>query len=272
MGIDWGMGTCNIDRKTGIRYGVISANEVGDAWYEVEGDYGDPACPRCGGKVVESDDDSIPCDEETGVPDWVNGDYVCVRCERAFYGEQVYADEPIGGFNLNDGTYKAHQGHDDSDIFILKSPYYTYCEFCSPCAPGAGYLMSAGPVKAYCLGHDFYWGHHEHPDRAPYRVFRVEDDVELLAIRVAQPCETCRGSGRRTIEEVANVRKEALTSQFISDAKRDWRMENFSESDLSFDCYACRGKGYVQVWNIQEAIDGEEEETDDEETGSEDQP
>jgi hypothetical protein len=79
------------------------------------------------------------------------------------------------------------------DIMIIKSPYYTYAQFCSPCAPGAGYLMNwfkmengyspetlgieqfekmaqaAGFPKVYCFGHDWFGN-----GIAPYPVFNVE--------------------------------------------------------------------------------------------------
>ena len=33
-GIDYGMGQSNVDHATGIRYGVIAQNNVGQAWYD----------------------------------------------------------------------------------------------------------------------------------------------------------------------------------------------------------------------------------------------
>ena len=73
---------------------------------------------------------------------------------------------------LNDAEYSAIQHADDPDIFITRSPYYTLCAFCSPCAPGAGYLLSPGNVKAYCFSHD-WWEN----GKAPYSVYRVADDT-----------------------------------------------------------------------------------------------
>ena len=73
---------------------------------------------------------------------------------------------------LNDAEYSAIQHADDPDIFITRSPFYTLCTFCSPCAPGAGYLLSPGNVKAYCFSHD-WWEN----GKAPYSVYRVADDT-----------------------------------------------------------------------------------------------
>ena len=210
MGIDYGLGQTNIDKATGIRYGVISQNECIQAWSDgSEAEYGEPHCPKCGNEVGESttgfdyeaecglhyceecDDVSYPMEVDNdgevddACPECGNptekvgpykqdgcGEYVCHRCHYLF--DDCYGDEPLG-YTLDDGEDKASAGS-DGDIFILESPYYTLCDFCSPCAPGAGYLTSEGSVKAYCFGHDWFYDHPEHPKVAPYTVYRVSDD------------------------------------------------------------------------------------------------
>jgi hypothetical protein len=114
-------------------------------------------------------------------------DFACLSCARSFDSDDAYPEEPIGGFNLDDGEYLCHQGHDDCDIFILKSPYYTYGPFCSPCAPGAVYLRNGSEEgeKAYCLAPDWFPVYDDNETgeycgektSCPYPVFRVEDDV-----------------------------------------------------------------------------------------------
>ena len=135
-GIDYGRGQTNIDHKTGIRYGVISQNEVLQAWCDSSEPYY--------GEVEEGEELS---------------DFA----------------EPLG-FSLDDGEYKASAG-ESGDIFITLSPYYTLCKFCSPCAPGAGYLMNPDNdgIKAYCFGHDWFEG-----GKAPYIVYKVEDNSIVL--------------------------------------------------------------------------------------------
>jgi len=170
MGIDYGHGKTNIDTKTGIRFGVIPHHAIGQAWYDsAEGDYGDPHCPKCGNACVEYDDGTH------GDYGNCNGggyrscaDYACVQCE--LYGEasDYYGDVPVS-HDLEDGEYRATQSNDDCDIFVLESPYYTKCGFCSPCAPGAGYLLSeSDDCKAYCFGHDWF-----DDGVAPYTVYSV---------------------------------------------------------------------------------------------------
>lgn len=181
MGIDYGMGQTNIDKETGIRYGVIHQNEVLQAWAdESEPNYGDPHCPKCGNTAISCDDERVPdLDEADDWDDPKIRDYCCLDCKHTFWSDEAFGDEPIGHSYFTD-EYQCTQGGDDGDIFILKSPYYTLCDFCSPCAPGAGYLISEGDVKAYCFGHDWFYDHPEHPKVAPYRVFRVSDDSEVL--------------------------------------------------------------------------------------------
>jgi ribosomal protein L37AE/L43A len=164
MTIDYGNGLTNIDHATGIRYGVISAHEVTQAWADSsEADYGDPTCPRCGGAVVEYDGDTHDDYAGSGV-----ADYACETCERYWESGDCYGEEPRA-WTLEDAEYTASQSGDDSDIFVLKSPYYTLAEYCSPCAPGAGYIMNEGDVKAYCFGHDWF-----DEGVAPYAVYSVE--------------------------------------------------------------------------------------------------
>ena len=135
-GIDYGMGNTNIDEYTGIRYGVIPIMEVLQAWC----DSSEPYYP-CNSCSVEEESDDCPID-----------------CEPS-------------SFYIDDNEYVA-ESTDEIDIFITKSPYYTRCQFCSPCAPGAGYVMNEceDGVETYCFGHEWF-----EEGKAPYKVYRVSD-------------------------------------------------------------------------------------------------
>lgn len=175
QGIDYGLGRTNIDHATGIRYGCISQHSVEQAWTDSsEADSGEPTCPKCGADAVEYDsakhDGWRPSNNSSP-------DYACETCQYVFDG-----DEPQG-YVLDDGEYVARDCL-DSDILIIKSPYYTYAPFCSPCVPGAGNLDAAGDLivaglknypRVYCFGHEWFEG------KAPYRVFRVSDNTEVEA-------------------------------------------------------------------------------------------
>jgi len=139
-GIDYGMGKTNIDKKTGIRYGIIPVNNVDFWWDEAEPYYGE-----CG----ENDDESEESEE--------------------------FMDEPIS-YIIKNGDYLA-ESDSVGDIFIMKSPYFTYCKFCSPCAPGAGYILNQEKdgIKTYCLGPEFY----EEEEGIPYKIYEVKTGKEV---------------------------------------------------------------------------------------------
>lgn len=147
-GIDWGMGSTNIDRTNGIRFGVLPVADVLQSWADSsEPVYPDPEpieCDSCGGTgEVEPDD--------------------------------MDGAEPLGFTYAGEG-YECFQSGDDSDIFLTRSPFYTRARFCSPCAPGAVYLRDADAdgERGYCFGHDWFDG-----GRAPYPVFRVDTGEEV---------------------------------------------------------------------------------------------
>lgn len=179
-GIDYGLGQSNVDRKTGIRYGVISQHSVmPEALDDLEPYYGEPTCPKCGNGVMSTSDETIL---PAGYDEWSQysehgcTDYACTICEHYLDSSEVYAEESQGFTYEQDGYSLTNCL--DSDIFILKSPYYTRAQFCSPCVPGAGNIDNPcddGP-KTYCLGHDWFEN-----GKAPYPVFSVADNSEVSA-------------------------------------------------------------------------------------------
>jgi hypothetical protein len=155
MGIDYGSGQSNIDPKTSIRFGVISSYEVLQAWADSSEPVSGNTCPHCGNEPKSGND--------------IHNMKRCPTCYKTLF-ERDWDDDTIG-FKIKDGEYFASQSVDDPDIFIEKSPYYTTCQYCSPCAPGAGYIMTTveNGVKAYCFGHDWF-----EDGKAPYPVYDVK--------------------------------------------------------------------------------------------------
>ena len=158
--IDYGNGLTNIDHKTGIRYGVIHHNEVGESWYEDSEAQYDYYCPYCG--------------------EYLKKGSVAKRCPACYVkidSDRDFDCIETSFFNYKGKGIRASQSGDDCDIFITLSPYYTLCSYCSPCAPGAGYIMSQNPdgIKAYCFGHDWF-----EDGKAPHKVFSVKTDEEVL--------------------------------------------------------------------------------------------
>jgi len=152
-GIDYGLGRSNIG-AAGIRYGVINQSDVGQAWYEDSEPIYYYICPKC---------------------DYEIGYHFCSICPDCKEDIEESFDmlEPIG-YIFEDTDYSAECSDDMGDIFVTRSPYFTYAQYCSPCAPGAGYLMNfitdpgIGP-RAYCFGHDWF-----ETEVAPYPVYSVE--------------------------------------------------------------------------------------------------
>lgn len=173
-GIDYGLGTTNRDPQSGIRYGVIPMNAISCwAWESMEAEYGDPQCPDCESPVADYDDDAHgEYDGSHGYRKHRCCDYACDSCKRVYDSDEVFPEEPCG-HTISDPDYSGVIHGGDSDLFVTCSPYYTHARFCSPCAPGACYLLNptdkSGP-RCYCLGHDWF-----DKGKAPYPVFRVSD-------------------------------------------------------------------------------------------------
>ncbi len=136
-------------------------------------DYGEPHCPKCSNEAEEYDD------EKHGEYAECMGcsNYACEHCETTFDSSDAYGDEPLG-WTLDDGEYKAEQHGGDGDVFILRSPYYTHAQFCSPCAPGACHLRNPceDGERAYCLSHDWF-----EDEIAPYPVYSVATNELIVS-------------------------------------------------------------------------------------------
>ena len=184
-GIDYGNGTSNIDKNTGIRYGVIAINSLNlDCVYDGGFDefYGNPTCPECGNPAV----DTAKFQANGAHPesdDWENysehgcDDYACVNCKHFLDSSEVYSEEMLSMSYDKDG-YKLESCFDNTELFVTLSPYYTFAQYCSPCAPGAGNLDNycEDGAKTYCLGHDWF-----EDGKAPYPVYSVQTG-ELLTV------------------------------------------------------------------------------------------
>jgi len=190
VGIDYAgpCSTVNRDSETGIRYGIIPLHALNDyALESFEPDYGTPHCPKCGNDAIiipshsEQHENGVSiiqnmpaAYEDYEIARYECEDFACESCAYLFGSESAYPEESIGN-TLDDGEY---QGNMDSynDVWIYRSPYYTHAQFCSPCAPGAGYIANPcedGP-KTYCFGHDWFEG-----NVAPYPV-RLVSTGELV--------------------------------------------------------------------------------------------
>lgn len=178
-GIDYGLGKTNRNTATGIRYGVIHSNAISpDAFEDIvqhgtDVDYKEAVAElKSKLRSVLSDylsdykrskDKPSKLDEAVGscwemIADDFDDSYENPGdCTRYWYDRE--------GYKISVAS--------DGDMFIEDSPYFTYAQFCSPCAPGACYLASPldEPVEAnkcYCLAADWF-----EDNVAPYPVYSV---------------------------------------------------------------------------------------------------
>lgn len=155
IGVDYGHGLVNIDIANGIRYGVIAL--TGYMSEELEYDF--PfRCPYCGS-------DSLV---QSRSRDW---DYFCQSCRTPHESMDCYGDEEVG-FHYDKEGYVLVDCL-DTNVMVIRSPYFTFAPYCSPCVPGAGDLDNSvynpnDGVKTYCLGPEWF-----EDGVAPYLIFKV---------------------------------------------------------------------------------------------------
>lgn len=179
-----GHSNANKDTSTGIRYGIISQHSVNpEALDDIfqngqDLDYEEfQAQVKAELRSALSDylSDHKWGDEKQSKLDIAVGDcWDCVEQEV----NDTYAMRQDGCNHMRyENGGEVVQTDSSGDLWVLKSPYYTYAQFCSPCAPGACHLDNplAEPVEAnkcYCLGHDWFDG-----NKAPYPVFNMNGQL-----------------------------------------------------------------------------------------------
>ena len=184
-----GMVKANVDPETGIRHGVINQQSV------MEGAMDDfyfqypKSCPYCG------EDDSYKS------TDLGFDEYRCDSCRKIMPIEEMTPDEPISFHYDKDGYFLTNWFN--NDILVLRSKFYTLAEL-YPGVPGPGNLntpMEDG-VKTYALGHDWFEG-----GIAPYPVYRVSDNVQIVAAKVELVSDQCKGTGKDTLQRITEARE-----------------------------------------------------------------
>lgn len=142
MGIDYGRGMTNIDLSTGYRYGVTSVHNLASwIWEEIEYVYSQ-ACPKCGSEPQRNKTSDNP---------------KCTVCGKRSPIDRWWGDEPVS----NRLTIEGVEGWIDgsNDVWVVKSSYVYRANFCSPCAPGAGYITpgtNGDDCLAYGLPPDYF--------------------------------------------------------------------------------------------------------------------
>ena len=166
--------TANRDPETGIRYGVIPMHALGEVFDEFEPIY-TARCPHCGDDIP--DDTHFESRSVKRPGGTISNAFAadCPACGKLIREDEQYGDEPDANV-CEDGEITAHLDS-SNDVWVTKSIYFTRAAFCSPCAPGACYLVNSceDGDRAYCPGHDWFEG-----GEAPYPVYSVATG-ELVA-------------------------------------------------------------------------------------------
>jgi hypothetical protein len=159
-GINYAMpgSTTNTNPKTGIRYGIIPSHSV---------------APEAVSDIYDNGDDldlrdyleSVRIALKSALSDFYHGERLEASAESAFEALDDIGDtyqqtgDCVRMVYSRDG-YKL-ETDSDGDVWCFESPFFTYAQFCSPCAPGACYLKNpldneSPENKCYCLGKDWF--------------------------------------------------------------------------------------------------------------------
>ncbi len=179
----------NYDETTGIRYGVISPHSISS--FALEDIYQKGTDPQ-----YESAKEELTTEIKTVLDNhgFSVGEIDEVLSPVIDIFNESYQSDGSGIMDYSDNEYSLHVSGDNFGIFVMKSPYYTYCRGCSPCAPGAGDLdapidpsnlhldtLEHISAKTLCLGPEWFDKEEsEYSQKIPYRVFRVDNDQEVI--------------------------------------------------------------------------------------------
>lgn len=173
--------TINRDPDNNIRYGVISTNAVSRYAMDDISDHGTDEDFQSFADQVKSE---LIAAIEGVLKNYLRDNDASQVVEAAIkelnehLGDNYEGTGDCARFSYESDGYKL-QTDSGGDLWVLKSPYKTCAQFCSPCAPGACYLTSPceDGAWAYCLGPD--WFDQDNP--CPYPVFRVDTEARVKA-------------------------------------------------------------------------------------------
>lgn len=269
----------NYDESTGIHYGVISQHSIGpEALDEIY--HG----PHSTDLAYENWKEQLKAEIKSAAEDYMNSRQLerfvehCMDWDdigESYQGDEIDPRYEEAGYVVNKCL--------DADLFVIKSPFYTYAPECSPCVPNAGNLDSAtkqqlavdvalhevfgekGLLKSYCFGHDWF-----ETGFAPYPVFKVGTEDEL--VKSDHPADIPAPLMEQWVEHHENNRHwkheyesyvgESEFSQHVGElthnkpldygpwlaSRAEWAMREFN-NDRSFNevraCHVLDGNGNV---------------------------
>lgn len=163
-------GTCNRDRETGIRYGIISQESV--SCYTIE-DILSNGDDLGFAHMKQEAKDAVARAIASAIDDYGQiGDPDELAHEIIENSVEWHDCDESGPYAFEEGDLKV-QTTSDNNLWVFKSPFYTRAQFCSPCVPGAGNLDTFCPdgPKTYCLPADWF-----EDGKAPYDIWCAKTD------------------------------------------------------------------------------------------------
>ena len=296
-GIDYsGLGSkANRDEATGIRYGVVSQNSINpdvmsDIWSEARDLSYEAAVEDIKQRLRDAVNSGDPRQYlQDSLEDMRLYTADIDEMEAIIRGQICSLEDKVGGMwdVISDTFGDQYQDNGDrswlwekdgytlsnclqSDVFVSRSPYFTYAQHCSPCCPGALNLdnpfeglavpqgnhasfaedfkwnaEAAGFPACYCLGRDFFEG-----EKAPYEVFSVATGKRVVMVEKLTPCPNCKGSGRDNVRRLAEVRGCDMTQVYLDIGNGNIQVDDYKTVDPvsdelgTFKCWRCGGLGY----------------------------
>lgn len=177
-GIDYSLGQSNVDKETGIHFGVISANSLfncGEEFFDNAEDLSYKAAVKAQKAKIKSFLSDELYVRDRLIDSMVSDVWDIV--EESF-NDTYENDNPDWRYSKDGLIIETCL---DYDLVVLKSPYYTYAQFCSPCVPGAGNLDHPidGGAKTYCLPFDWFA-----EEECPYtKIYSVETGERVTGIK-----------------------------------------------------------------------------------------
>jgi len=167
----------NMNVKTGIHYGVIPKNDLYNCAEEFFLNADDLTYREAINNIKEQIKEAVENILDTSSDDDIESlDYTSLFDSIETIFQDHYEGE-YASMRYEQNGYILESSNDDSDLFVIESPYYTMAPECSPCAPNAGYLRDAqndkeqrlgGPLTTYCLGKEWFDN-----EKAPYSYWKV---------------------------------------------------------------------------------------------------
>lgn len=154
----------NQDPKNGIHYGVIPFNDLFNC--------GEKFFDNAINKTYQAKIDNIKLAVKNAFGDNLGKEAIdSIMATLTANLDKYESDNNTYRYECED--YIIEGDGDDTNLFVIKSPYYTMTRPCSPCAPNAGDLrtanMKTGHLMTYCLDETWF-----EDEKCPYKYKKVK--------------------------------------------------------------------------------------------------